>query len=252
MLIASVTLFLALSGPIPCDGPAEPLPFLSKCSLAEKRISNVWSQGVYSPITFIYRSSLTPKELKATFIKEAGSTLSGEESKEDKDAYTGVRQFPGLMQQWRISFRKEGGATFLALYEFQKPGTSPKRWFRDAISPNPPNPMVEFPFFGGIKADSVSTGSLQQLLSEKTTRSFEKDVFIYTVTVPRGGMKASAEKWLLAHGYSKTRSESYFNPASRLFEVYVNEWKVKGASMSGVTAYYTEKKVDRPIVWDRF
>ncbi len=136
------------------------------------------------------------------------------------------RVFQGVAIESKASWKPgtPSGATMIWIdetpFDF---GPLPRKWFREAIAPNPPAPLLPVPFWKGKFDETVEPTTLFELEFGQHGPPSSKAV-IYTVVVPQhwDRVHAAADKWAKANGYVAPKdNECFFKRDKGLFEIRV-------------------------------
>jgi hypothetical protein len=266
MVFLPILLGLSLAAaPKPCDGPALPLKFVGAYRHQNPSPDGQWNRGIYTNVQFRYISDEPLDDAIAAYLKETGdkpqtkrrmsSGHIGEVSFTDYGAVWG-RKIGSVHQTVVIRDVHDAAdgphrQTWVEISESVQPTAPlPARWYRGAISPTPPAPLVEMPFLNGRKADTVCFTSFEGLMSSAGIRFTEKDALCYGAYLdePYKAVLKRVEEWAVKNGYAKTQWGSYFRAGSGCFEFTLQEQR-RGDGRPGTVAgmYVSEKKAEHPI-----
>jgi hypothetical protein len=268
MLALALALGLGhFAAPTPCDGPALPLHFLDGCKMDDVQCFGGWNRGIDLEVSFHFVSKESLDDTIADYLKETGDkpavkvpvgdASDGELAMHTHYGEAWTRQAGSVSQHieiytWPEALGADKVTTQLRVTESVDPtGPLPARWYRKAISPSPPAPMIDVPFLQGRKADVVSIASFEGLMSSAGAMYMETDAQVYRAYLydPYDFIEQSAKAWALKNGYSRTPSTSFFRAGSGCFEFVITPPQNPPGKppITMVTMYVSDKKAEHPI-----
>ena len=247
----------------PTSGPALSLVLLKDAELQFVRVGSSWANGCRF-VRFSYRTSLSVKKIAEQSRHER--YFEEIHSRSDPDSFWFSRRANGVYQS--ISVRRqttsfsttdsEGSRTgtrtdpftLISITESPMPDQSIPRWYWEAISEDPPTPMIRVPFLTGVMTTEVSVTSFDGLMSGKGLMFVGSDAFVYSAVVEQSYEMTEEllEAWASKNGYTKTAHYgSWFKARVRLFEIEVTSHYSPGREMSRIVIYASDRKAVHPI-----
>lgn len=252
----------------PTAGPALPLAVLKVATLQKVGVGDSWANG-RNTVGFTYRTNLSVKEVAEICRKEL--YFHEESSRTNPDSLQFSRRVNGVHQTVSVrrletplatsNFdRTERGVridrfTTISIKEQPLQDQWTPRWYREAISEEPPTPMIEVPFLKGVMTTGVSIVSFDNLMSSKGLMYPGDDAYVYSALVETSYEKLEEQlkAWANVNGYTKSRHYgSWFKPNTRLFEIEVRDHYSPGRVLSRLVIYASDRKAEHPIAREKF
>lgn len=259
----------------PTAGPALPFDALKHATLQSVRIGERWANGCKF-VSFYYRTDLSVQEISDIFDQEKTAHF---DAHDPRDGFlTLTRRANGVHQAISVRRRKTSYGisdangsrsgvkvdpyVTISVTESPLQDRRISRWYWEAISEDPPVPMIDVPFLKGVETTGVSVTSFDYLMSSSGQIPFkngkmvlDEDAYVYTAIVERSheALKLQFESWAAENGYSNPEFHgAWFKPKARLFEIELRPYYSLDRELTQVTLFVSDRIALHPIARMKF